>query len=67
MLIPSLIQSVLSASQIELVGIYVKLITDSIPSVRKYASMNFKEMVKLYPLVSEVTITNSIQTFLKDD
>lgn len=43
------------------------MVQDTIPSVRKYASMNFKEMVKLYPLITEGIITSTLTAFLKDD
>jgi serine/threonine-protein phosphatase 2A regulatory subunit A len=40
---------------------------DPIPSVRKYASLNFKDMVKLYPLINEPLITQSLASFMKDE
>jgi serine/threonine-protein phosphatase 2A regulatory subunit A len=42
-------------------------VNDSIPSVRKYASMNFKDMVKLYPLITEGIITGTLNALLKDE
>lgn len=43
------------------------MVSDPIPSIRKYASINFKEMVKLYPLVTEAIITATLTSFMKDE
>ena len=67
MLIPAVIQTLSGSSQSEMVSIYQKLVSDSIPTVRKCASINFKDMVKLYPLVTEGIITSTLQAFMKDE
>lgn len=46
---------------------YQKLAADPIPSVRKYASINFKDMVLKFPVITESIITGVITSFLKDE
>ena len=53
LIIPAFFKKVSQPAQKELWGIYQKLTTDSKPSVRKFASINFKDMVLLYPKVTE--------------
>jgi len=53
LIIPSIYVQVNSTLQAELMGIYLKIAADEIPMVRKFASMHFKEYVKIYPTITE--------------
>jgi serine/threonine-protein phosphatase 2A regulatory subunit A len=67
MLIPAIYRKLTSTNQSELYQMYTKLVLDAKPSVRKFASQNFKDYVALHPTISEENIRTAFENLLKDD
>eukprot|EP01017_Pseudomicrothorax_dubius_P017045 TRINITY_DN1934_c0_g1_i5.p1 TRINITY_DN1934_c0_g1~~TRINITY_DN1934_c0_g1_i5.p1 ORF type:complete len:499 (+),score=139.99 TRINITY_DN1934_c0_g1_i5:144-1640(+) len=66
-IIPIVYQSLSPSAQAETITLYGLLGKDEVPSVRKAASLNLKDLLKLLPTAPENELVNMMKLFAKDE